>query len=139
MYAIRSYYANKASLVQSRVKQLEKIERIDIPPTRKKIAFRFPEPPKGGRVALELKDIVQGYGPLTVLDHVDLLVEKGERIALVGANGAGKSTLIRVLAGDEAPISGLRTEGHNLHPAYFAQDQAKVLDPGKTVIEEIIV
>jgi len=131
------YQANKASLVQSRVKQLEKIERIDIPPTRKKIAFRFPEPPKGGRVALELKDIVQGYGPLTVLDHVDLLVEKGERIALVGANGAGKSTLMRVLAGDEAPISGLRTEGHNLHPAYFAQDQAKVLDPGKTVIEEI--
>jgi len=131
------YQANKASLVQSRVKQLEKIERIEIPPARKKIAFRFPDPPKGGRVALEMKDMVQGYGSLTVLDHIDLLVEKGERIALVGANGAGKSTLMRLLAGDEAPKSGIRTEGHNLHLAYFAQDQAKVLNPEKTLIEEI--
>ncbi|OHB24683.1 MAG: ABC transporter ATP-binding protein [Desulfuromonadaceae bacterium GWC2_58_13] len=131
------YQANKASLVQSRVKQLEKIERIQIPPARKKIAFKFPEPPKGGRIALELQGVVQSYGPLTVLDRIDLLVEKGERIALVGANGAGKSTLMRLLAGDEAPKGGVRTEGHNLQLAYFAQDQAKVLDPARTVIEEI--
>ncbi len=131
------YQANKASLVQSRVKQLEKIERIQVPPSRKKIAFKFPEPPKGGRILLELKGVVQSYGPVTVLDHIDLSVEKGERIALVGANGAGKSTLMRLMAGDEAPKSGLREEGHNLHLAYFAQDQAKVLDPAKTVIEEI--
>ncbi|MDY0268900.1 ABC-F family ATP-binding cassette domain-containing protein [Trichloromonas sp.] len=131
------YQANKASLVQSRVKQLEKIERIDIPPARKKIAFRFPEPPKGGRIALELRGVTQHYGELTVLDGIDLCVEKGERIALVGANGAGKSTLMRLLAGDEAPKGGVREEGHNLHLAYFAQDQAKVLDPEKTVIEEI--
>jgi len=131
------YQANKASLVQSRVKQLEKIERIDIPPARKKIAFKFPEPPKGGRSALELRGVTQRYGDLTVLDGIDLCVEKGERIALVGANGAGKSTLMRLLAGDEAPKGGIREEGHNLHLAYFAQDQAKVLDPERTVIEEI--
>ncbi len=131
------YQANKASLVQSRVKQLEKIERIQVPPARKKIAFKFPEPPKGGRIALELKRVVQSYGPLTVLDAIDLTVEKGERIALVGANGAGKSTLMRLLAGDEAPKDGTRVEGHNLMLAYFAQDQAKVLDPVRSVIEEI--
>jgi len=131
------YQANKASLVQSRVKQLEKIERIAVPPARKKIAFRFPDPPKGGRLALELKGACQSYGELKVLDGVDLAVEKGERVALVGANGAGKSTLMRLLAGVEAPRSGIREEGHNLHLAYFAQDQAKVLDPGKTVLREI--
>ncbi len=131
------YQANKASLVQSRVKQLEKVERIQVPPQRRKIAFRFPEPPKGGRVALELHGATQSYGSLTVLTGVDLSVEKGERLALVGPNGAGKSTLMRLLAGAEAPKAGRRVEGHNLHPAYFAQDQAKVLDPARTVLEEI--
>jgi ATP-binding cassette subfamily F protein 3 len=131
------YQANKASLVQSRIKQLEKIERIEVPPQRRKIAFRFPDPPKGGRLALELKGVEQGYGDLTVLSRVELAVEKGERLALVGANGAGKSTLMRLLAAVEPPRRGERVEGHNLQPAYFAQDQAKVLDPEKTVLQEI--
>jgi ATP-binding cassette subfamily F protein 3 len=131
------YQANKASLVQSRVKQLEKIARIDVPPPRRKIFFRFPEPPKGGRLALELTEVRHGYGELTVLDGVSLALEKGERLALVGANGAGKSTLMRILSGGEAPWAGTRTEGHNLHLAYFAQDQAKVLNPEKSVLEEI--
>jgi ATP-binding cassette subfamily F protein 3 len=131
------YQANKASLVQSRIKQLEKVERIQVPPQRKKIAFRFPDPPKGGRLALELKGVEQGYGELSVLRDVDLAVERGERIALVGANGAGKSTLMRLLAGAEAPRRGVREEGHNLHLAYFAQDQAKVLDSDKTVLQQI--
>ena len=131
------FQANKASLVQSRVKQLEKIERIEVPPARKRIAFRFPSPPKGGRLALELHNVEQGYGERTILAAVDLAVEKGERIALVGANGAGKSTLMRVLAGTEPPRAGERSEGHNLSLAYFAQDQAKVLAPERTVLEEI--
>jgi ATP-binding cassette subfamily F protein 3 len=131
------YQANKASLVQSRLRQLEKIERIEVPPQRRRIAFRFPEPPKGGRVALELSGVAQGYGDLTVLQEVDLCVEKGERVALVGANGAGKSTLMRLLAGEEPPRGGSRREGHNLHLAYFAQDQAKVLEPEKTLLQEI--
>ncbi len=131
------FQANKASLVQSRVKQLEKIERISIPPQRKKIAFRFPDPPKGGRVAIELHGAGQRYGDKKILSDVELTVEKGERLALVGANGAGKSTLMRMLAGVEAPDSGARQEGHNMVSAYFAQDQAKVLDPEKTVLAEI--
>ncbi len=131
------YQANKASLVQSRIKQLEKIERIQVPPVRKKIAFRFPDPPKGGRVSIELKGVEQGYGGLAVLDGVDLTVEKGERVALVGPNGAGKSTLMRLLAGDEPPRGGERVEGHNMSLAYFAQDQAKVLCPERTALEEI--
>jgi ATP-binding cassette subfamily F protein 3 len=131
------YQANKASQVQSRVKQLEKIERISLPPERKQIAFSFPAPPKGGRLALELKGASQHYADLKVLQQVDVLVEQGERIALVGPNGAGKSTLMRLLAGVEAPVSGERKEGHNLHLAYFAQDQATELDPTRNVYDEL--
>ena len=131
------YQANKASLVQSRIKQLEKIERIEVPPVRKRIAFRFPDPPKGGRLAVALRQISHGYGALQVLQGIDLQVERGERVALVGANGAGKSTLMRLLSGAEAPRQGEREAGHNLQLAYFAQDQAKTLDPTRTVLEEI--
>ncbi len=131
------YQANKASLVQSRIRQLEKMERIVLPPQRKRIAFRFPEPPKSGREVLVLEGASQVYGDLRVLDGIELRVERGERIALVGPNGAGKSTLMRLLAGVEAPAAGRRVEGHNLVPAYFAQDQAKVLDPDKTVLQQM--
>jgi ATP-binding cassette subfamily F protein 3 len=131
------YQANKAAQVQSRIKQLEKIERIEVPPERRQIAFKFPAPPKGGRKALELENIEHGYGDLSVLQDVCLDIERGERVALVGANGAGKSTLMRLLAGIEAPRSGFRSEGHNLHLAYFAQDQARVLNPDHTVLEEL--
>ncbi len=133
------YQANKASLVQSRIKQLDKVERISLPPERKKIAFSFPAPPKGGRIALELKKAGQSYGALQVLEAVDLLVEQGERIALVGSNGAGKSTLMRLLAGVEAPTSGERIAGHNLSQAYFAQNQAEELNPERDVLAEISV
>ncbi|PLY06814.1 MAG: ABC transporter ATP-binding protein [Desulfuromonas sp.] len=131
------YQANKASLVQSRIKQLEKIERIHLPPERKRIAFTFPAPPKGGRIALSLKQASQAYGELKVLDRIDMLVEQGERLALVGPNGAGKSTLMRLLAGVESPHSGMREEGHNMHLAYFAQDQAAELDPARDVYAEL--
>jgi len=131
------YQANKAALVQSRIKQLDKVERISLPPERKKIAFSFPAPPKGGRIALELKKAGQTYGELKVLDSIDLLVEQGERIALVGPNGAGKSTLMRLLAGVEAPASGERIAGHNLAQAYFAQNQAEELNPEREVLAEI--
>jgi ATP-binding cassette subfamily F protein 3 len=131
------YQANKASQVQSRIKQLEKMERIEVPPLRKHIAFRFPDPPKGGRQALELEVGEHGYGELQVLREVSLNIERGERIALVGANGAGKSTLMRLLAGVEQPRQGCRREGHNLQLAYFAQDQARVLNPERTVLEAL--
>jgi len=131
------YQANKASLVQSRVKKLEKIERIALPPERKKIAFAFPSPPKGGRIAVEVCGAGQRYGDLQVLEDIDLVIEQNERVALVGPNGAGKSTLMRMLAGIEAPDKGERKEGHNLHQAYFAQDQAAELNPKNDVLAEI--
>ncbi len=131
------YQANKASLVQSRIKQLERIERIAVPPLRKRIAFQFPSPPRSGRAVLELKGVEHGYDALQVLADVELTVERGERIALVGANGAGKSTLMRLLAGVEEPRQGTCTQGHRVLQAYFAQDQARVLDGSKTVLEEI--
>ncbi|MCK4690606.1 MAG: ABC-F family ATP-binding cassette domain-containing protein [Desulfuromonadales bacterium] len=131
------YQANKASQVQSRVKQLKKVVRISLPPERKKIAFTFPAPPKGGRMALELCQASQHYGDLKVLQNVDLQMEQGERVALVGPNGAGKSTLMRLLAGVEASVEGERKEGHNLQHAYFAQDQAGELNPTRDVYGEL--
>lgn len=86
------YKADKAALVQSRIKQLEKIERIVLPPERKRIRFRFPDPPKSGRMVVELKGVRKAYGNNVVLDGIDLTIEKEERVALVGHNGAGKST-----------------------------------------------
>lgn len=130
------FNANKAALVQSRIKQLQKIQRIQLPPLRKKIGFSFQTPPKGGRIALTLDNVSHGYNTLTVLEEVNLTVERGERIALVGANGAGKSTLMRLLAGVDHPRAGNREEGHNLIMAYFAQDQAKTLKPDLSVIEQ---
>ncbi|MFK5926898.1 MAG: ABC-F family ATP-binding cassette domain-containing protein [Desulfuromusa sp.] len=132
------YQANKASQVQSRVKQLEKIERIFLPPQRKKIAFSFPAPPKGGRIAISLNQASQQYGDLKVLQRIDVQIEQGERVALVGPNGAGKSTLMRLLAGVETPVSGERLEGHNLLQAYFAQNQADELNPARDVFAEIM-
>jgi ATP-binding cassette subfamily F protein 3 len=131
------FNANKAALVQSRVKQLEKVERIQLPPERKKIGFSFPAPPKGGKLSVRLEKVSHGYGDLAVLEDVSLAVERGERIALVGANGAGKSTMMRLLAGVEEPREGVREEGHNMVMAYFAQDQARTLDPQLSVLEQI--
>ncbi len=130
------YQANKASLVQSRIKQLEKIERIIIPPERKRIRFHFPTAPKSGRIVMELKGLTKAYDRHVVLNRVDMVVEKGERVALVGHNGAGKSTLMSVLAG-AAYQEGECLTGHNVIMDYFAQDQASVLDSNRTVYDEL--
>jgi ATP-binding cassette subfamily F protein 3 len=131
------YQATKAKQVQSRIKMLDKVERIEIPPERKKIRFQFPEAKRPGRVVLELKGARKAYGANVVLRHVDLMVERGDRIALVGPNGAGKSTLMRILAGVDRPEEGIRLEGHNVVLDYFAQNQAEVLNPAHTVVEEM--
>ena len=130
------YKADKASLVQSRIKMLEKIERIVIPPERKKIRFQFPEPPKSGRVVMELKSLTKAYGAKAVLNSISLVIEKGEKIALVGHNGAGKSTLMKVLAGGDFQ-SGERIDGHNVVIDYFAQDQADALDGSRSAYDEL--
>ena len=127
----------RRSQVQSRIKQLDKVERIEIPPARKKIRFNFPDAPRPGRVVLELKGVRKAYGDNVVLRQLDLMVERGERIALVGPNGAGKSTLMRLLAGIDRPDEGVRLEGHKVVLDYFAQDQAAVLNPARTVYEEM--
>src|SRR5262245_22703921 len=131
------YQATKAKQVQSRIKQLDKVERIEIPPARKKIRFTFPEAPRPGRVVLETKGVKKAYGENVVLRQLDLMVERGDRIALVGPNGAGKSTLMRLLAGIDRPDEGVRLEGHKAVLDYFAQDQAAVLNPARTVVEEM--
>ncbi|MCA1583358.1 MAG: ABC-F family ATP-binding cassette domain-containing protein [Acidobacteria bacterium] len=131
------YQATKAAQVQSRIKALEKIERIEVPPERKRIAFHFPSAAKSGRAVVELKGARKAYADKVVLDSVDLLVERGDRIALVGPNGAGKSTLMRLLSADCEPDAGSRVLGHQVVVQYFAQDEATRLDPGLTVYETL--
>ena len=127
------YQATKAAQVQSRIKMLEKVERLEVPPERKRIHFQFPAAPKSGRMVLELKSVRKQYGDKVVLGDVSLHIERGDRIALVGHNGAGKSTLMRMLSGEEHPDRGARSEGHQVVMQYFAQDEATRLDPALTV------
>src|SRR5436309_2923676 len=131
------YQATKASQVQSRIKMLEKVVPIEVPPERKKIHFNFPSCAKSGRTVLELKDVRKAYGDLVIFDRLNLHIERGDRIALVGPNGAGKSTLMRMLSGEEQPDSGERIEGHHLVMQYFAQDEATRMDPAPTVYETL--
>src|SRR5262249_26139508 len=131
------YKATKAAQVQSRIKTLEKVVPIEVPPERKKIHFDFPTCAKSGRMVLELKRARKAYGELVVFKGLDLHLERGDRIALVGPNGVGKSTLMRMLSAEEAPDAGERLVGHNVVMQYFAQDEATRLDPAPTVYEAL--
>jgi ATP-binding cassette, subfamily F, member 3 len=131
------YKATKAKQVQSRIKQLEKMEMIELEDEQSEISFRFPEPQRAGQVVLSLRDLVKRYGDNTVFDGIDYEVERGDKIAVVGPNGAGKSTLIRILAGMEPVTSGKREVGYNVTPGYFAQHQAEELNKENTALEEM--
>ena len=131
------YQATKASQVQSRIKMLEKIVPIEIPPERKRVHFHFPPCQKSGRIVLELKHARKAYGATRVFKDVNLYVERGDRIALIGPNGVGKSTLMRMLSGVENPDAGTRTEGHQVVMQYFAQDEAAKLDPAQNVYQTL--
>jgi ATP-binding cassette subfamily F protein 3 len=131
------YQATKAAQVQSRIKLLEKVVPIEVPPERKRIHFKFPSCAKSGRTVLEMKHVRKAYGNLVVFRDLNLHIERGDRIALVGPNGAGKSTLMRMLSGEENPDSGTRTPGHQVVMEYFAQDEATRLDPTLTVYETL--
>ncbi|HJY81467.1 MAG TPA: ABC-F family ATP-binding cassette domain-containing protein [Candidatus Binatia bacterium] len=132
------YNARKASQVQSRVKQLEKMERLEAPQGAPKgVRFHFPSAPRSGRVVLELRGIGKRYGDLQVFRNLDLIVERGDRVALVGVNGAGKSTLSRILAGVENPTEGERRLGYQVMLDYYAQQQADRLQGESTVYQEI--
>ncbi len=92
--------------MQSRIKELEKIERIEIPPDEKTIHFRFPQPKPSGRMVAELRNVAKSYGEKHVFSGVAFNIERGDRVALVGVNGAGKSTLIKILSGEEPVTAG---------------------------------
>jgi len=131
------YQATKAKQVQSRIKELEKIERIEVPEEEATIHFSIPQPPASGRTVMEVSHLTKHYGEKRVLEDLNFTIDRGDRIALVGANGAGKSTLIRILAGLEPPTSGNVKLGHNVLADYFAQDQYKVLDGNAKMLDDI--
>jgi len=131
------YQATKAKQVQSRIKELERMEKIEIPPDEKTIHFNFPQPTPSGRMVVEAKDLSKSYGPKQVFSNANFVMERGDRIALVGVNGAGKSTLIRLLAGLEPPTGGEIRLGHNVDVDYFAQDQYKALDPNARMLDDL--
>ena len=131
------YQATKAKQVQSRIKELEKIERIELPAEEKTIHFTFPQPKPSGRVVAEFHNVSKAYGEKHVFGGVNFLIERGDRIALVGVNGAGKSTLIKLLAGAEPLTGGEYKLGHNVQPDYFAQDQYKELDPEERMLDDL--
>src|SRR5581483_11954848 len=131
------YQATKAKQVQSRIKELERIEKIEIPPEEKSIHFKFPQPKPSGRVVAQFQNVAKSYGSHPVFSGAEFIIERGERVALVGVNGAGKSTLIKILAGAEPVTTGSYTLGHNAQPDYFAQDQYKELDPNARLLDDI--
>lgn len=131
------YQATKAKQVQSRIKMLEKITPIEVPPERKPVHFTFPTSARSGRIVIELHDVAKTYGATRVFARANVHIERGDRVALVGANGTGKSTLMRMLSGVEAPDNGDRNEGHRVVTQYFAQDEATRLDPALTVYETL--
>ncbi len=131
------YQATKAKQVQSRIKELDKIERIEIPNDEKAIHFTFPQPKASGRIVAEFRNVAKRYGSLEVFKNVNFLIERGDRVALVGVNGAGKSTLIKLLAGTEPLTAGDYNLGHNVQPDYFAQDQYKELDPDARLLDDL--
>jgi len=131
------YKKTKAAQVQSRLKDLGRMDRIEIPPEAKRIRLRFPEGPRAGRTVLELSDVTAGYGQIPVFSNLDYMLEKGDRVALVGPNGAGKSTMMKILAGRLPLLEGYRKEGHNVIVSYFSQDQDDLLESKKTVWEEV--
>jgi ATP-binding cassette subfamily F protein 3 len=129
--------ATKAKQVQSRIKELERMVKIEVPPEEKAIHFSFPQPQPSGRIVVEAKDVGKSYGAKHVFSKANFVIERGDRIALVGVNGAGKSTLIKLLAGSEAPTTGELRLGHNADVDYFAQDQYKALDTQSRMLDDL--
>ena len=132
------YKATKAKQVQSRLKMLDKMERIEVDNIdNSSISFRFPPAPHSGRVTVEAENLSLGYGDLNVLKNIDFHLERGERVAFVGRNGEGKSTLVKAIVGELPPQNGSIKLGHQVVIGYYAQNQAMLLNPEKTVFETI--
>ena len=134
--------ASHAAQVQSRVKKLEKIERIEIPAEQKVIKFEFPEPPRSGDNVAKVEQLAKIWpvadgADKSVFGGVSGLIRRGEKVAVVGVNGAGKSTFLKCLAGQTEPTSGTMTIGANVNLGYFSQHSMELLDPKKSVFETV--
>ena len=129
--------ARKASQVQSRLKQLKKMEIIRLPRTTKKVHYSFPKPPRSGSEVISLINVSKSYGDNVVYRGMNLTLSRGDRVALVGPNGAGKSTLLKILAGVIPIDKGERKTGHNVITTYYAQHVLELLNPNNTIIEEL--
>ncbi|MEA2014828.1 MAG: ABC-F family ATP-binding cassette domain-containing protein [Thermodesulfobacteriota bacterium] len=129
------YKNTKAKQVQSRIKMLDKIEHIESEKEESSIFFDFPDPPRAGRVVMEIENLTKSYGPNTILKKISLVVERGDKIALLGVNGSGKSTLARIIADVEGFQSGFRKTGHNAVISYYAQNIVDGLDPDMTALQ----
>lgn len=131
------YNAAKAKQVQSRVKELEKLERLELPEHLKRVAVRIPAPPHSGKEVLRLRQVSRAYGDHRVLEEIDLDVERGMKLALIGRNGAGKSTLMRVIAGVDDGFRGERRLGSGVIPAWFAQNAGEELSSQRSILDEV--
>ncbi len=129
--------ARKATQVQSRLKQLERVERIQLPRATKRVHYTFPEPSRSGAAVISIANVSKAYGDHTVYRGLNLILERGDRVALVGPNGAGKSTMLKILAGVLPFDEGERRTGHNVITAYYAQHLLDLLNPANTLIEEL--
>lgn len=132
------YKATKAKQVQSRIKQLEKIELLELPSEKKEIKIRFPEAPSSGKVNIELKGISKSFSEKIIFEKLDFTINRNDKIAFVGPNGAGKTTLSKIIAGILPPDSGKRIIGHNTMIAHYAQDVADQLNPDLDILETLM-
>jgi ATP-binding cassette subfamily F protein 3 len=129
--------ASKASQAQSKLKQIERMDKIDAPESGdRRIKIRFPQPPRGGRRSITLSGVHFAYGDLKIYQGIDFEAERDQRIVLVGPNGAGKSTLLKLLAGTLTPSRGERSLGHNVVSGYYSQNRVEMLNIKRTVLEE---
>ena len=131
------YKNTKAKQVQSRIRALDKIERIQAPSKAKRVRFGFPPSPRSGDVVVRVEGVAKAYGETRVFTALDLLMRRGDRVALVGENGAGKSTLLKMLSGRLQPDAGTLELGHNVSVQYYAQHQLEALVPGDTLLETL--
>jgi ATPase subunit of ABC transporter with duplicated ATPase domains len=130
-------HAAKAAQVQSRIKALDKIEKIELPKTRHVVKFEFRVPPRSGDQVAVIEDLHKRYGPRVIYDGFDLIIRRGERWAVMGRNGAGKTTLLKMIGGALAPDAGEVRLGASLKMGYFAQQSLDVLDPELTIFEQL--
>ncbi|OGW44607.1 MAG: hypothetical protein A2132_01510 [Nitrospirae bacterium RBG_16_43_11] len=131
--------ATKARQVQSRIKMLEKMDKVEVQQQRRTVRFSFPDPPRSGETVMRLIDIDKSYEGNRVYQSLNVELRRGERVALVGANGAGKSTMLKLLADAITFDKGERRLGHNVTMAYYAQHQLDLLNPNNTVLQEIML